>query len=73
MIPLSFIDPEVIAEQITVTKFKNGAECTTVNGVYEHIKYNTGDQIWLKFDGGKYRVAFYATHDGLLWREVYKK
>lgn len=32
-----------------------------------HIVYNTGDEIWVTYNGDKPRVTRIRTHDGIVW------
>lgn len=54
-------------KQTITWEFPNGASSTMVNGFYTHIKYNTGDQVWIKFVNKKYEVYKVQTHDGLVF------
>lgn len=50
----------------TVTRdFPDGSSYTMVDGYYTHIKYSTGDQIWVQYLNNKYEVYKVQTHDGL--------
>lgn len=41
--------------------YPNGGQAILVDNIITYVKYNTGDQIWLEFQDGKYRVA--KVHD----------
>lgn len=58
--------PDIEAKTVTIT-YTNGAQEIIENGYNSYIKYNTGDEIWLKFDFEKndYTVTKIKTHDGI--------
>jgi hypothetical protein len=35
----------------------NGARLEATHCSYAYVKYNTGDQIWLTFEGGEYKIT----------------
>lgn len=51
----------------TTFEYPNGAVGIMVDNVWSYIKYNTGDEIWLDFQNGEYKVIKLRDHTG---REV---
>jgi hypothetical protein len=50
--------------QTITTEYPDGRITTIKDYKYTYIKYNTGDQIWLKIENDKYIVYKIETHDG---------
>ncbi len=54
--------------QTITTEYSDGRITTIKDYNYTYIKYNTGDQIWLKVENDKYVVTKIETHDGLTYQ-----
>lgn len=70
-----YVKPEIADNSIKVTQildYPNGGQATLVDGILTHIKYNTGDEIWLEFKEGNYnvtKVRDYSGHETTSWHE----
>lgn len=62
-------DNTFISKTTIINDYVNGAKSILVDGRYTYIKYNTGDEIWLDFKGGKCVVTNVKTYDGMNWNE----
>jgi hypothetical protein len=51
--------------ETVILGYPNGAQETSVNGYITHIRYNTGDEIWLDHYDDEYHIVKIQTHDGL--------
>jgi hypothetical protein len=49
--------------------YSNGGKATFVDGKCTYVKYNTGDQIWVEYRHGNYKVIKVHTHDGIIMDE----
>ena len=54
----------MIANETLIRQYDNGAYVIYVNGHVAYTKYNTGDQVWFKYDGSNYEVVKIVSHDG---------
>lgn len=64
-------------KRIDIINYRGGGTAKVVDGFTSHIKYNTGDQIWVKclgntVDDDRYKVVKIKTHDGWYWRSGMK-
>ena len=51
------------------TDYPNGGRSVIVDGYVMYVKYNTGDQIWLRYDNHGGKVTKIHTHDGIVKEE----
>lgn len=61
-------------KRIDIINYRSGGTVKVVDGFTSYIKYNTGDQVWVKclgdtVDDDRYKVVKIKTHDGLYWEE----
>lgn len=50
--------PSTPAIKVTCVEwYPNNGEATRVGGLYNHIRYSNGDQIWLDVVAGEYKVV----------------
>lgn len=54
-------------KETKIHEYPNGAVATITDGRYTHIKYNTGDAVWFRFQDGKYFVKLIYTNDDKLF------
>jgi hypothetical protein len=50
-------------------QYENGAYEVWQEGLLIFVRYGIGDQIWLAYQDGEYRVTKVVTHDGVTLEE----